>query len=205
MLNKVDAVRKKERLLKVSHALHAQFDFDWPAFMVSARTGDGIDHLRGWLLLSSRPREWIAPAGVTHLQAPLARATEIIRELIFTYLRGELPYTIEQRNLAWTELSHPEGGLRIDQQLVVPKHRRSALKLVERRMPGIASAARTRLREEFQRVVFVHLSATTASELEVERLSVSHAVQVEMPLALHAERTGKGHRDGRPTGGADDQ
>ena len=53
--------------------------------MISASTGDGVDHLRGWLLLRAQPREWEAAASVTHVQPPLTRATEIIREAIFTY------------------------------------------------------------------------------------------------------------------------
>ena len=173
VLNKVDLVNPKERLLEVSRRLHAHYTFDWPPFMISARSGDGLDHLRGWLLLRASPREWEMAAGVMHVQPPLARATEIIREGIFSFFQRELPYILEQRNVGWTELSNPPGGLRIDQQLLIPRERKSVRKIVERRLPGVASAARARLREEFGRPVFLNLSVGVASnvhELENARL-----------------------------------
>ena len=158
VLNKVDAVKPKTLLLDVSKRLHRKFTFDWPPFMVSAKTGDGVHDLRSWLLNFARPGKWVAPVGVTHVQPPLTRATEIIREQIFSYLSRELPYTIEQRNVGWTELSNPEGALRIDQQLLLPKGQASTRKIVEKRLPGLASAARREMRREFGRTVFLHLS-----------------------------------------------
>ena len=177
VLNKVDRVRHKERVLRLSHALHARFAFDGPSFFISARTGDGVDHLRGWLLLQARPGEWIAPAGVAHVQPPLARATELIRELIFTFFSKELPYLLEQRNIGWTELTRPAGALRIDQQLVLPKERRSVKRIVERRLPGLAKAARARLRDEFGCEVFLHLSIGFAGTHDIEALQMAPTVQ----------------------------
>ena len=168
VLNKVDRVRPKELLLKTSRTLHKQHAFDHLPFMISARTGDGVDLLRTALLLHARPREWMAPEGCAHLQPPLTRATEIIRELIFNFFSKELPYSLEQRNLGWTELEHPAGGLRIDQQLVLPRARARARKIVERRMPGLATAARTALRQEFGRPVFLHLSLQVAKNDHVD-------------------------------------
>jgi GTPase Era involved in 16S rRNA processing len=111
-------------------------------------------------------------AGVTHVQPPLTRATEIIREALFTYLDRELPYVLEQRNLGWTELTNPTQGLRIDQQLLIPRERKSVRKILEARLPGIATSARRQLRAEFGRPVFLHLSIGVASnvfELESAR------------------------------------
>jgi len=48
---------------------------------------------------------------------------------------------------------------------LLPRERKSVRKIVERRLPGIASAARTRLREEFERPVFLHLSVGIASNV----------------------------------------
>jgi GTPase Era involved in 16S rRNA processing len=165
VLNKVDVVRPKAKLLKASRTLHGAFAFDWPTFMISAKTGDGVRDLRNWLLNYAKPGEWIVPAGTASVQPPLVRATEIIREQIFRYFYQELPYLIEQRNLAWTELDNPPGALRIDQQLLLPKKQKSTHALVQRRLPGIASAAREQLRHEFGRIVFLTLSVgTTGSE-----------------------------------------
>ena len=121
VLNKVDLVAPKSRLLRLSDALHRDFGFDWPPFMLSAATGSGtagahffsadasvrhpcgsarsthgaagtslagVHHLREWLLLHSTPRAWAAPAGTTHVQPPLERATELIREQVGAMLAG---------------------------------------------------------------------------------------------------------------------
>ena len=168
VLNKVDRVKHKERLLKTSSRLHSAFSFDWPPFMISAKTGGGVGHLRDWLLLASKPGEWVAPEGVVHTQTPLARATEIIREQLFGFFRQEVPYMLEQRNIGWTELERPPGALRIDQQILVPRSKRSTIKLVNGRLPGIADAARKRLREEFGRTVFLQLSVATVSDTSRE-------------------------------------
>jgi len=161
VLNKVDLLRKKERLLRVSAALHEHFSFDWPPFMISAASGSGVHHLRDWLLNRSVPRDWSAPAGVTHMQPPLERATELIREQIFRFTSRELPYLIEQRNIGWTELR--SGGLRIDQQLLLPTARRSARQVVLRRLAGIAAEAQRALTRDFERPVRVYLSLGNSS------------------------------------------
>ena len=175
VLNKVDRVQRKGKLLGVSAQLHDAFPFDWPPFMISAKSGSGVDHLRQWLLLASKPGKWSAPAGIAHTQPPLVRASEIIREQLFAFLKQEIPYLLEQRNVGWTELERPPGALRIDQQLLLPHAKRSAKKVVEGRLPGIADAAREALRQEFDRVVFLHLSvgtvAETDREIEVDELA----------------------------------
>lgn len=178
VLNKVDRVRPKDRLLRVSRRLHNAFRFDYPTFMISALTGDGVRDLRNWLPLAAHPGEWSAPAGVAHVQPPLIRATEIIREQIYRCLSRELPYMIEQRNLGWTQLERPERALRIDQQLLLPKQSRSAKKILEKRLPGIATAARAALREEFECVVFLYLSIASTGQHE---LPVDSLAEVQLP------------------------
>ena len=166
VLNKVDLVRPKGLLLKASRKLHEAFPFDWPPFMISAKTGDGVFDLRNFLLNFAPPGEWMVPAGTTNVQPPLVRATEIIREQIFSCFSQELPYLIEQRNIGWTELEYPQGALRIDQQLLIPKKNSSALKLVQRRLPRLANMSRDNLRREFGRIVFLNLSVGSAGMTE---------------------------------------
>ena len=185
VLNKVDRVHPKTRLLKVSRELHADFDFDWPPFMVSATTGSGIPHLKNFLLNFARPGRWMVPPGVTSVEPPLVRATEIIREQIFKYFDQELPYLIEQRNIAWTEVpitddrGHRQMALRIDQQLILPRKRKSVKRIVEKRIAGIATEARKALRDEFGRVVFLHLSTGEAGGAEVD---VAELAEVKVDL-----------------------
>lgn len=159
VLNKVDKVRPKERLLELSATLHERHRFDWPCFMVSALKRHGVEELRGWLLLQARPtREWAVPARVAHLQTPLQLATEIIRAQLFAFFKDELPYTLTQRNLGWTEL--PNGDLRIDQELVAPP-KRSTRAIVRRRLSGVGKAARPYLSKALGRNVHLFLSVGT--------------------------------------------
>ena len=83
VLNKVDLVRPKAKLLEISAAIHEWHAFDWPCVMVSAKTGSGIDHLRGWLMLHTTAGEWSVPAHTAHVHPPLQLATELIRAEIF--------------------------------------------------------------------------------------------------------------------------
>jgi len=49
----------------------------------------------------------------------MQRVQETIREKVFKRLNQEIPYLVKQENIGWTEL--PNGGIRIDQRLIVPK------------------------------------------------------------------------------------
>jgi len=164
VLNKVDRIHPKERLLGISAQLHSAHRFDWPCLMVSALHGGGVQQLRDWLLLMSKPGKWSVPEGVTHTQPPLQLATEIIRAEVLRSCRQELPYLISQRNIGWTELRN--GHLRIDQQLVVPHQRRSTTRIVERLLPRIGVAAKARLTEALGRQVHLYLSVGTADIID---------------------------------------
>ncbi|KAL3932776.1 MAG: hypothetical protein SGPRY_000565 [Prymnesium sp.] len=85
ILNKVDRVYPKERLLKLSARLHKLHSFDAPCFMISALLRSGTKHLRNYMILNARPGEWTAPPDRKHLQPPLELATEIIRSQIFNF------------------------------------------------------------------------------------------------------------------------
>eukprot|EP00962_Isochrysis_galbana_P034094 scaffold11488_cov109-Isochrysis_galbana.AAC.4 len=113
----------------------------------------------------ARPGEWLVPSGTCHVQPPLTRATEIIRAHIFRCLRQELPYTVQQRNLGWTVLKG--GGLRIDQQVLLPPRRpggaakASTRAIVESRLPMIGKAAREDLTAAFGIKVSLFLTIGT--------------------------------------------
>ena len=168
VLNKVDLVRPKTKLLRVSEALSSTglHSFDWPGFMLSAQTGDGVRDLRRWLLTMARPGPWRVSAGVSHVQPPLVIAAEVIRSHIFRCFRKELPYTLMQQNLGWTEMRN--GGVRIDQQLLLPPKngiggpaKASTRAIVERRLPMVGKGAGIELSEVLGRPVSLVLSIGT--------------------------------------------
>ncbi|KAL1519268.1 hypothetical protein AB1Y20_022797 [Prymnesium parvum] len=158
VLNKVDRVFPKSKLLQLSARLHSLHPFDAPCFMISALLGSGTKHLREYLLLAAKPGEWTAPPDKKHLQSPLQLATEVIRSQVFNFFHDELPYAIMQRNIAWTELHN--GVLRIDQQLIVPKGK-GVQRIVSKRLPGVAVASRKLLSQVLERRVQLELSVAT--------------------------------------------
>ncbi|EOD15337.1 hypothetical protein EMIHUDRAFT_211495 [Emiliania huxleyi CCMP1516] len=173
VLNKVDLVRPKTKLLRVSEALSSTglHSFDWPGFMLSAQTGDGVRDLRRWLLTMARPGPWRVSAGVSHVQPPLVIASEVIRSHIFRCFRKELPYTLMQQNLGWTEMRN--GGVRIDQQLLLPPKngiggpaKASTRAIVERRLPMVGKGAGIELSEVLGRPVSLVLSIGTQGPAE---------------------------------------
>ena len=159
VLNKVDKVKPKTRLLELSEQLHKWHRFDWPCLMVSVLKNDGMEDLKNWLLLHAKPGEWAVPEGVRHVQSPLQMATEIIRANIFRCCKEELPYLIAQRNVGWTELSN--GDLRIDQELIAPS-RKSTRGVVQKRLPGIGKLARQQISAALGRNVHLFLSVGSA-------------------------------------------
>jgi GTPase len=178
VLNKVDRVKPKTRLLEMSARMHKRHRFDWPCLMVSALKNDGMEDLKNWLLLHAKPGEWAVPEGVRHVQSPLQVATEIIRANIFRCCKDELPYLISQRNVGWTEL--PNGDLRIDQELVAPP-RRSTQAIVQKRMAGIGKLARQQISAALGRNVHLFLSVGSAASGDAELTPlevVGHASRV---------------------------
>lgn len=65
-------------------------------------------------------REWKFPPKIVTDRATIDLAFEVIREKIFRHLNKEVPYSITQENVGWTE-DKIQNILRIDQKLFVKK------------------------------------------------------------------------------------
>jgi GTP-binding protein Era len=126
VLNKVDRVAAKERLL----ALAAEIERRVPVqgiFMVSALTGDGIADLKRALAERMPPGPWHYPADDLS-DAPLRLlAAEITREKIFNRLHDELPYAITVETASWEE--RKDGSVRIEQTIYVTRAGQKAIVL----------------------------------------------------------------------------
>ena len=93
VLNKVDRVRPKERLLEHIGALDERADFA-EIVPVSAQSGDNVD-----ALLAALPRHLPAspplfPEDTATDRSAEFRAAEIVREKLTVFLRDELPYGV---------------------------------------------------------------------------------------------------------------
>ena len=118
VLNKIDRVEDKTKLLTLAKTLDQQLAFD-RIFMVSALDGKGVADLRSYLA-------GIVPAGPWHYSeddvtdVPMrAQAAELTRECIYRFLHQELPYTTTVETTSWNTFK--DGSARVEQTIYVER------------------------------------------------------------------------------------
>ena len=154
-LNKID-VTAKPKLLDLTARLDATGVFT-EIFMISALTGDGLDHLRERLAELMAPGPWLFPEDeVSDMPARLL-ASEITREKLFLNLRQELPYSCAVETERWDEKK--DGSARIDQVIYVSResHRPIVLGDGGKRIKSIGAASRLELETLLGRRVHLFL------------------------------------------------
>ncbi len=154
-LNKID-VTAKPKLLDLTARLDATGVFT-EIFMISALTGDGLDHLRERLAELMAPGPWLFPEDeVSDMPARLL-ASEITREKLFLNLRQELPYSCAVETERWEEKK--DGSARIDQVIYVSResHRPIVLGDGGKRIKSIGAASRLELETLLGRRVHLFL------------------------------------------------
>jgi GTP-binding protein Era len=155
ILNKVDLVAKPG-LLALAQEANARVQFA-VTFMVSARTGDGIGDLKGWLAAAAPEGPWHYPEDQIS-DAPLrSLAAEITREQMFNQLHQELPYRSTVETEVWKELR--DGAVRIEQTIYV--ERESQRKIVLGKggasIKAIGAAARAEIAKIIEQPVHLFL------------------------------------------------
>jgi GTP-binding protein Era len=118
VLNKVDRVPTKERLLELTRRLAGRVEFD-RVFMISALTGDGVADLKAHLLATAPSGPWHFPADELSDLPARQLAAEITREKIYNRLHDELPYSATVETTSWKTLR--DGSARIEQTIFVER------------------------------------------------------------------------------------
>ena len=167
-LNKIDLV-KRETLLALAQTLNAEAPFA-ETFMISARTGDGLEALLQSLAVAVPEGPWLYPEDqIADLPMRLL-ASEITREKIFERLHQELPYASTVETETWEERA--DGSLRIDQVIFVEREgqRKIVLGKGGQGIREIGSRAREELSRMLERKVhlflFVKVRANWATDPE---------------------------------------
>lgn len=118
VLNKVDRVEDKSKLLALTEYLSTLMTFD-RVFMISALDGTGVADLKQHLAA-------IVPAGPWHYadddvtDMPVRQlAAEITRERIYHWLHEELPYSTTVETTSWKTLK--DGSARLEQTIFVER------------------------------------------------------------------------------------
>ncbi|MCB1483813.1 MAG: GTPase Era, partial [Hyphomicrobiaceae bacterium] len=126
VLNKVDRIEDKARLLALTAQLTKEAAFD-RVFMISALNGSGVDELRRYLASVVPEGPWhYSEDDVTDLPLRML-AAEITRERIYNWLHDELPYAITVETDSWKQLK--DGSVRIEQTIFVERENQRSIVL----------------------------------------------------------------------------
>ncbi len=118
ILNKVDRIGEKERLLQLIDEVSRKASFE-RVFMISALKGSGVGDLKSYLAEAVPEGPWHYPEDdITDLPMR-ALASEITREKIFDRLHQELPYATTVETTSWQE--RKDGSVRIEQTIFVER------------------------------------------------------------------------------------
>ena len=110
ILNKVDSIKHKMILLNIADALLQDRAKDkwgnyeatggWSkfeqVFMISAASGDGVDDVKQYLAVKSKPSEWLFPLETSTDQPFEEQMQEIFREKLLQLYEHEIPWQIKQ-------------------------------------------------------------------------------------------------------------
>ena len=154
-LNKIDLVRR-ESLLGLADRLSREARFDL-VFMISARTGDGVDDLKRHIAATLPEGPWLFPEDQLSDTPERVIAGEVTREQVFLQLRDELPYGSTVETERWEDKN--DGSARIEQVIFVqrPSQRAIVLGRAGQRIKAIGARARVELERMLERRVHLFL------------------------------------------------
>ena len=155
LLNKIDTV-KRESLLPVTAQVNEKFKFE-RTFMISARSGDGLDDLSAYLAGAVPPGPFLYPEDKVS-DVPIRQlASEITREKLFERLHQELPYASTVETESWKE--QKDGSIRIEQVIFVERDSQKKIVIGKggETIKAISMAARKEIAEIAEKPVHLFL------------------------------------------------
>ena len=155
VFNKVDIIAREELLILTTEAMDTGVVRD--VFMISAKTGDGVDGLLDYVAKRMPEGIWMYPEDQLTDMSERFLAAEETREALFKQLNQELPYQLTVITDKWEEFEN--GDLKLYQTVYVQKenHKRIILGKGGGKIKEIGTAARCALSEMFGRKVHLTL------------------------------------------------
>lgn len=146
VLNKVDRVEDKSRLLNLVQMLSARLPFE-EVFMIAALNGDGVAQLKRYLAAAVPEGPWLYPEDEMSDIPVRQLAAEITREKIYDNLHDELPYQITVETEGWKTLR--DKSVRVDQVIYVERDSQKSIVLGKggQTVKKISQASRAELTE----------------------------------------------------------
>jgi len=154
-LNKIDLL-PREDLLPLTNTFNESGLFT-RTFLISARSGDGVEDLRAFLAHAMPSGAWLYPEDQLSDLTERLMASEITREKIFLRLHEELPYDSTVETEAWKELK--DGGARVDQIIYIRRASQKPIVLGKggQTLKQIGEAARLEMQKSFGRRIHLFL------------------------------------------------
>lgn len=123
VFNKIDKINP-QRLLPLTEEITSMLSIE-KSFMVSAKTGSGVDDLLDSLAEELPKGPWLYPEDdLTNLPDRLL-AAELVREQIFMQTHEEVPYSVTAETESFKE--RPDGSVRIDVTIYVLRANHKAI------------------------------------------------------------------------------
>ena len=167
VINKVD-IAAKEKLLVHAQKLNELAAFE-ETFFVSAKTGDGLDELKAYLVAAMPEGPWHFPEDQVSDASERILAAEITREQIYRQLHAELPYATAIAMEQYKE--RPDGSLEVHQQILVEKASQKAIILGKggTRIKEIGASARQELSRILGKPVHLYLHVKVSANWDEDK------------------------------------
>jgi GTPase len=156
VLNKIDHVDDKERLLRLASMLSERLEFK-RVFMISALSGDGVKELKAYLAETAPLGPWLYPEDELSNVPMRMLAAEVTREKIYDNLHEELPYQSTVETESWKALK--DGSVRIEQTIYVTRDSQKSIVLGKggQTIKKISSQARAEISSIIEQPVHLFL------------------------------------------------
>jgi GTP-binding protein Era len=166
-LNKVDAM-PREALLALTAKLFKPERHE-AVFMVSAKTGSGIEDLAAALAAKMPEGPWHYPEDQAADAPARVIAAEVTREKLMLRLHDELPYDTTVETESWQE--RKDGSARIDQVVYVARESQRKIAIGDNAatIKVIGQAARKDLEEIFDRRIHLFITVKLREGWSEER------------------------------------
>ncbi|XP_047343166.1 GTPase Era, mitochondrial [Vespa velutina] len=132
IMNKIDQVKHKDRLLEIIKVLTNKTN--WPhfsdVFLISALTSDGIDSLREYLISSAKPKAWQYNEDTYTDQSLETIIQQTVRAKLMDVLPQEIPY-ISRSVLEYLKI-YSEGGICASIIIELPNKKKSSIVIGQR-------------------------------------------------------------------------
>ena len=170
ILNKIDLI-KKTKLLELIKKIEEYYPNYNEIFMISAKTGEGVDKLKKYILDKAEYGDWIFNDDeITNIPIKFL-ASEITREKLFLKLKEELPYSIDVETEKWEEFKN--GDIKIQQVIYVLKENQKSIILGKKGqlIKEIGIEAKTELEKTLNKKVHLFLFVKLKSDWIEEKFS----------------------------------